>query len=304
MLFAPLVGGLPAFLMFLIKEAPMARTIWSGSISFGLVNVPIRLHSATRDRSVHLHLVTRDEGCRVRRKLVCPSTGEEVDYKETARGYEVAPDQYVIIGNDELENLKPEAARTMEIRDFVDLNDIDPVYYDNTYYITPDKNGTKAYQLLLQAMRERNKVAICRFVMRTREYLGAIRPMGNVLVLETMRHADEVVAPSELDLPKATEVDAREVEMAERLIAALEGPFEPEKYHDEYREALEELIQQKAAGQEVVAQPPAAEEAPRVINLMEALEQSLQQARKDSRKEEPSGKKAKKKGKTGRKKTA
>lgn len=164
----------------------MPRAMWSGSISFGLVNVPVRMYTAVRDRGVHFHRLSPDGTCRLRNKLVCPDTGQEFDFKDTARGYEIAPGQYVIMRDEELENLKPEAGRSIDIRDFVDLADIDPVYYDNTYYLAPDERGAKGYQLLLEVMKKQQKVGIAKFVMREKEYLAAIRPYKNALVLETM----------------------------------------------------------------------------------------------------------------------
>ncbi len=258
----------------------MARSMWSGSISFGLVNVPVKLYTAVRNKEVHFHMLTADGKCRVRRKLVCPDTGEEVEYADTTRGYEVAPDEYVVFTDDELDSLRPEANRTINITDFVDLADIDPVYFQKPYYLAPDTRAGKAYHLLLKAMRDSGKVAIATFVMRQKQYLAAIRPTKSLLTLETMNYADEIVEPSEVqgieDLPT---VDARELKMARQLIDALAGEFKPEKYRDEYREELLKIIEKKAQGEEVHIAPPA-EEPARVINLMKALEASLEEAKK------------------------
>src|SRR2546426_4331174 len=169
----------------------MSRAMWSGSITFGLVNVPIKLFPAVQDKDVHFHMLSKDGKCRLRRKLVCPETGKEYDFKETARGYEIAPDQYVIVHDEELRNLKPEAGRHIEITDFVDLEEIDPVYYNRPYWLAPDEKGAKAYQLLLNAMLETAKVGIAKFVMRGKEYLAAIRPREGALCLEIMNFAEE-----------------------------------------------------------------------------------------------------------------
>jgi DNA end-binding protein Ku len=255
----------------------MARPIWSGSISFGLVNVPVRLHTVVRDRQVHFHMMSADGACRLRRKLYCPDTGKEYDFGETARGYEVAPDQYVIIEDEELDRLKPEQGHAVEIQEFVDLTEIDPVYFDRPYYVEPDKGGAKGYRLLVEAIEHSGKVGIARFVMRQRQHLAVLRVRDHALVLETMHYHDEVAEVGELDLPdRKTSVNERERELAVQIIESMATTFEPERYTDEYREQLEELIRQRAAGVEETA----LEEAPpepggKVIDLMEALKRSL-----------------------------
>jgi DNA end-binding protein Ku len=259
----------------------MARAMWSGSITFGLVNVPIKLYTAVKEHEIHFHLLSPDGECRLRRKLVCPDTGEEFQFNQTVRGYEIAPDQYVIVQDEELKNLKPDAGRTIEITDFVDLTDIDPLYYNRPYYLAPDESGAKAYALLWQAMKESGKVGIAKFVMRGKEYLAAIRPLDELLCLETMHFDDEVLDAGELvEASSGISVAKKELDVAKQLVKALTTKFEPSKYNDDYREKVKELVEQKAAGEEVVVHEPEAEEAPRVINLMKALEESLQQARK------------------------
>jgi DNA end-binding protein Ku len=206
------------------------------------------------------------------------STGEEVPYEDIVKGYELTKERYVVITPDELETLDPEKSRTIDIEDFVDLADIDPVYYDHPYYLVPDKGATKAYGLLLNAMEESGKVAVARVVLRSKEHLVAIRPApGNVLTMETMLFADEVVPPEELDeLPEAKDLKAseRELTMAQQLIDSLSSDFEPQKYRDEYREKVLELIERKAAGEEIAVQPEAPEPK-KVPDLMAALEASL-----------------------------
>lgn len=268
----------------------MPRSIWSGAISFGLVNVPVRLVTATREHAIHFHMLTKDGTCRVRRKLVCPETGDEVDYKNTARGFEVAPDQYVLVSDEELSAVKPEARRTIEINEFVDLKAIDPIWYDAHYYLLPDESGAKAYRLLLDAMTAQHRVAVGHFVMRQKEHLVTIRPVGGVLMLHTMRYADEVLMQKDLEgLPREASAPKREMEVAQKLIDALTvKKFDPSKYHDDYRKKLEAMIRAKAEGERVVT-AAAEPEAPRVINLMEALRKSLDEAQHPG---EPPGRRA------------
>lgn len=283
----------------------MARAIWSGVISFGLVSVPVKLYSALRDRKVRLHMLSQDGHCRLRRKLYCPETGEEYDFQEAARGYEIAPDQYVLLKEDELEKIKAESGRAIELTDFVDLEEIDPIFYDRPYYLAPDEAGAKSYQLLLRAMTERGKVGMAKLVMRNREYLVALRPLGDVLGLETMRFAEDIRSPEkELDLPEAVELPDQELELAEKLIAALETDFEPARYHDEYRERLTELIEQKAEGEEIITQAPEEERRGEVVNLMDALKQSLEEVDAGSQKAKKSKKKDKKKTSKSKRKSA
>jgi DNA end-binding protein Ku len=251
------------------------RPIWSGAISFGLVNVPVKVFSATSSKDVRFHQLDAKSKSRIKQKRVSATTGEEVPFEEIIKAYEIAPDNYVTITPEELDALDPKATKTIDIEDFVDLDQIDPVYYDRPYYLVPDKGGQKAYALLRNAMRETNKVGIARVVLRTKQYLAAIRPKDDALVMETMLFADEVNPLDELDLPGPdVDVTEREEKMARSLIDSLTTDFEPDKYRDEYRERVLELIEQKASGQEIVVEE-SAEEAPRVIDLMAALEASL-----------------------------
>ena len=270
------------------------RPIWSGAISFGLVNVPVKLFSAVTSKDVRFHQLDARSNARIRQKRVSSATGEEVPFDNIVKGYEVSPDTYVTVTPDELDALDPKATKTIDIEDFVDLDTIDPVYYERPYYLVPDKGGAKAYALLRNAMRETNKVGIARVVLRTKQYLAAIRPLDQALVMETMLFADEVVPPDELELPAGdVEVTEREEKMARSLIDSLTADFEPDKYRDEYRERVLELIEQKASGQEIVVQE-SAEEVPRVVDLMAALEASLaavKGGKTDSPKNEPSDKK-------------
>jgi DNA end-binding protein Ku len=255
----------------------MARAIWSGAISFGLVNVPVKLFSATSPKAVRFHQVSAKTGARIRQKRVDPSTGEEVPYEEIVKGYEVSPDRYVLIDPEELDALDPKATKTVDIEDFVDLDEIDPIYYDHSYYLAPTAGGAKAYRLLLDAMRESGKVGIGRVVLRSKQQLCALRPTGEVLTLSTMLFGDEVLAPDRLDELDAVEdapASDRELQMAEQLINSLSREFDPSKYHDDYRERVIQLIERKAAGEEIAVEPEA-EEPAAAPDLMAALEASL-----------------------------
>jgi DNA end-binding protein Ku len=257
----------------------MPRSIWSGAISFGLVNVPVKLYSAVSKKTVRFHQLHDKDGVRIQQKRVCPADDEEVPYEHIVKGYEVSPDQYVVVTPDELDALEPQKTRTIDIEDFVDLDEIDPLYYDHPYYLLPDKSAAKPYRLLHQAMVEANRVAVARVVIRSKEQLVAIRPMDGVLAMSTMNFADEIVPTDAFDEPTAEDAETtkREVDMARQLIDSLATDWEPGKYHDTYRERVLELIEKKAQGEEIVLQP--AEEPKEVPDLMAALEASVQAAK-------------------------
>jgi DNA end-binding protein Ku len=262
----------------------MARAIWSGAISFGLVNVPVKLFSATSPKSVRFHQLSSKTGARIRQKRVDPTTDEEVPYEDIVKGYEITPDRYVLISTEELEALDPKATRTIDIEEFVDLAEIDPIYYDHSYYLAPAAGGAKAYRLLVDAMRESGKVGIGRVVLRSKQQLCALRPTGEALTLSTMLFGDEVLSPDrldELDSVNEAEASERELTMAQQLIDSLSSDFEPDKYHDEYRERVLDLIERKAAGEEIAIQPQA-EEPAAAPDLMAALEASLAAVGEDS----------------------
>jgi DNA end-binding protein Ku len=261
------------------KLTPMPRAIWTGSISFGLLNVPVKLYSAVSSRSLSFRELREGDNARIRHKRVAEEDGEEVPYEKIVKGYEIAPEQYVVLTRTELEELAPKKTKAIQIEDFVDLDEIDPVYFDRPYYLGPQPGAERAYALLVRAMREQRKVAIARFVMRNKESLAAIRATGAVLTLATMRFADEVVPPEQLDglLEGVEEVEpkGKEVEMAKALIDSLASEFDPSAYKDEYREELLALIERKARGEAVVSvegEAPKPTEAP---DLMAALEESL-----------------------------
>jgi DNA end-binding protein Ku len=286
----------------------MARSIWTGTISFGLVTVPVKMYSAVSRKTVRFHQLNKATGSRIAQKRVDPTTGDEVDYSDIVKGYELAPDRYVVIEPEELDGLDPKKTKTIDILDFVDLSEIDPIFYDHPYYLAPGTGGAKPYKLLLEAMRETNKVGIAKVVIRSKENLVALRPMeGDVLGMATMIFADEVIDPRRIDdLPEAddVEVNDRELAIAQQLVESLAGSFEPDKYTDTYREQVLELIEKKAAGEEIAVQPQAEEAAP-VPDLMAALKASLDAVRGDGTPpKKPAKKQAPAKKPAARKKTA
>jgi DNA end-binding protein Ku len=260
----------------------MPRAIWSGAISFGLVNIPVKLYSAVSRKTVRFHQLDSEDNQRIQQKRVNPRTGEEVAYESLVKGYEIGPDRYVVITPEELEALEPEKTRTIDIEDFVDLDEIDPIFYDHPYYLVPDTGADKAYKLLLDAMKESNKVAIARVVLRQKEHLVAIRPRDDVLTMETLLFADEVIEPDNIDeMPDGSKgkTTKKELEMAQQLIDSLSSEFEPEKYRDEYRDRVLDLIERKAQGEEIVVEAPK-EEPKKVPDLMAALEASIAGAKR------------------------
>jgi len=258
----------------------MPRAIWSGTISFGLLNVPVKLYSAVARRGISLREIRESDGARIKHRRVAEGTDEEVPYGEIVKAFEITPDRYVPLSKDEMGALAPEKTRAIDVQDFVDLDQIDPIYFDSPYYLGPAEGAEKAYSLLAKAMQESGKVAIARFVFRNKEHLAALRPSGDgVLTLTTMRFADEVVSPSELGdvLPEGKQkVAKKEVEMAEQLIDSLTTEFDPSAYRDEYREQLLELIERKAEGKDVLTAPETEEPQPtKAPDLMAALEESI-----------------------------
>jgi DNA end-binding protein Ku len=269
----------------------MPRAIWSGAISFGLVNIPVKLYNAVSPKSVSFNQLDARTGARIRYRKVSAADGEEVPAESIVKGYELPSGQYVTLGDDELAALDPEATRTVDIEQFVDLADIDPLLYDAAYWVAPDKATTKPYALLARAMEESNKVAVARFVMRSKQYLCAIRPKGGVLVLSTMIYADEINDPAQIgDIAalEGVEVSGKELEMARRLIESLSEDFDHERFEDTYRSRVLELIDRKAAGDVQVVEPtPVVQD--KVVDLMAALEASVAEA-KAARRRHPSAK--------------
>lgn len=261
----------------------MARPIWSGSVSFGLVNIPVKLFSAVSRKNVRFNQIEAATGSRIKQKRVSAATGEEVAYDDIVKGYELPSGEYVTIDEDELASLDPDAAKTIDLEEFVDLVDIDPIFYDSPYYLAPSPDTQKPYKLLVTAMEESGKVGIARFVMRTKQYLAAIRPVDGRLVLSTMVYADEIVAPAEVDLFDGlddVELKENELAMARQLISSLEADFEPNKHTDTYRLAVLDLIDRKIAGEDTVFVAPSDDEVGSVVDLMAALEASVAEAKK------------------------
>jgi len=254
----------------------LPRPIWSGSISFGLVNVPIKMYNSIKKKTLHFHQLRQSDGCRIRLKRVCATDDSEVANEQIVKGYEISPEQYVVVSQAELDALSPKASRSIDIEDFVQLEQIDPIYFEHSYYLVPDKGANKAYSLLLAAMKKSQRVAIARLVIRNKQYLTAIRPTERTLTLSTMYFADEIIAQTDIEgLPSLdSEPEKRELSIALQLIESLSTDFNPEKYHDEYREKVLAMIEKKAEGQQVISQP-AAEQGAKVIDLMAALEASL-----------------------------
>ena len=280
----------------------MPRAIWSGAISFGLVNIPVKLYSAVSRKTVRFNQLDGKDGTRIQQKRVNPNTGDEVPYERIVKGYELSPDRYVVIKPEELESVEPRKTHMIEIEDFVEIDQIDPIFYDHPYYLAPGKGATKAYALLLKAMEESGRVGIARVVIRSKEQLVALRAQDGVLHMETMLFGDEVISPESLEeIPDANELEAsaREVKMAGELIESLASEFDPGKYRDEYREQVLDLIERKAEGEEIAVQPQE-EERPEVPDLMAALEASIASAKRQggtAAEKKPAGKRSASNGK-------
>ena len=258
----------------------MARSLWTGSINFGLVNVPVKAFTAARDHDVHFHQLDKKSGSRIRYLMVSGDTGKEVDADDIALGYEVKSGRYVTFDAKEMDALRPKSTKVVEVSDFVDLDEIDPIYYENTYWLVPDGEAAKkSYQLLVAAMEDEQKVGVGAVVLRDRQHLAAVRPLDGVLAMSTMRFADEVVPRSDIaGLPRRVKADPKALKMAKQIIESLSSDWDPKQYHDTYTETLRKRIAAKNSGKEVVEEA----EAPkaRVLDLMAALEASVDAAKK------------------------
>jgi DNA end-binding protein Ku len=264
----------------------MARPVWSGTISFGLVNVPVKAYTAVRDHDVHFHQLDKKSGARVRNRKVSEKSGRDLDADDIEMGFEVRKGRYVTFDKKELEELRPRSTRTIDVTDFVALEDIDPIYYERTYWLGPaGEEGARPYQLLLAAMEDRGRVAIGTVAMRNKEYLTAVRPLDGVLAMSTMRFADEVVDRKEVEgLPSRRAKPApKELRLATQIIESLAGDWKPESYHDTYAEELKRRIVAKDKGKEIVEEPDV-EDGGKVLDLMEALEASVERAKGSRRK--------------------
>jgi DNA end-binding protein Ku len=252
-------------------------------VSFGLVNVPVKLTTAQSPKDVRFHQLHDADGARIQQKRVCSADGEEVDYNHIVKGYDLGGGRYVVMEPEELASIDVDMTRNIDIEEFVDLAEIDPVYFEKSYYLVPDGRADKPYALLVETMQRSGKVALGRFVLRTKQYLAALRARDGVLVLSTMLYADEVVDPEELEVPTAadTSPSERELKMASQLVESLSAPFDPAKYRDDYREKVLALIEAKADGEIITPPEPAGETAP-VVDLMAALEASLARAKQSA----------------------
>jgi DNA end-binding protein Ku len=260
----------------------MARPVWTGSISFGLVNVPVKAYTAVRDHDVHFHQLEKGTGARIRNRKVSEKTGREVKAAKIEMGFEVRKGRYVTFETDELSDLRPASTHAIEVTDFVALDDVDPIYYERTYWLGPDGDqGKEAYQLLLAAMEDRQRVAIGTVVMRNKQYLSAIRPLDGALAMSTMRFADEVVPRAEVDgVPaRRAKPEAKALKLATQIVDSLSADWKPEQYHDTYAEELRARIKAKDKGKDVVEAPEREEEKADVLDLMAALEASVDRER-------------------------
>ena len=262
----------------------MARAIWSGSISFGMVTIPVKLYGATESKDISFNLLHATDGTRLKQIRWCPTDEVEVPWSETVRGYEYAKGQYVVLTDEDFEKLPLPSKHVIELSAFVEAQEIDPVFYERSYYLEPEDRAKKAYALLMRALEEKGLIAVATITIRKKEQLCALRPHSGVLVLETLYYADEVRARPDTEV-SGTKVTDRELEMASTLIELLRKPFDPEEYHDHYREALEQLIEAKQEGREVVTSPEAPET--KVIDLADALRRSVEAAKKSAKPKTP-----------------
>jgi DNA end-binding protein Ku len=257
------------------------RAIWKGSISFGLVNIPIALYPATRKEELKFRLLRKTDLSPVNYKRVAEKDGREVPWDQIVKGYEYEKGKYVVLKEEDFQRVDLEATQTVDIKDFVDVDEIDPMFFYKPYYLEPQKGGDKAYALLRDSLQESNKVGIAKVVIKTRQYLAGVKPEDGALVLELMHFADELADTEKLHVPKKVEVGKREMNMAKALIDSMSAKWNPEKYHDEYREALMEVIEEKveAGGKEIETKPKKAPKPTKVIDLVEVLQQSLAEAK-------------------------
>ena len=257
----------------------MARAIWKGSIGFGLVNIPIALYPATRREELKFRLLRKSDLSPVNYKRVAEKDGKEVSWDQIVKGYEYEKGKYVVLKDEDFERVDLEATQTVDIQDFVDQEQIDPMFFYKPYYLEPQKGGDKAYALLRDALKDSGKVGIAKVVIKTRQYLAGVKPEDGALVLELMHFADELADPGKLHVPKKTELGKREMNMAKSLIDSMSAKWNPEKYKDDYREALMEVIEEKveAGGKEIEEKPKKAPKPTKVIDLVSVLQKSLDQ---------------------------
>lgn len=260
------------------------RAIWKGAISFGLVNVPISLYPATKSEELNFHLLRRSDLSPIKYKRVAEADGKEVPWDQIAKGYEYEKEKFVIVTDEDFRRANIEATQTINVIEFVRLGEIDPVFFDRPYYLEPQKAGAKAYALLREALNKMGMVGIAKVVLKTRQHLAAVKPEQNALVLELMHFAEELVSPKSLQIPNGTNLGSRELQMASELIDRLSEHWQPDKYHDDYRHALIELINKKVelGGRTPAGEKPSKRPSTKVIDLVSVLQQSLEQAGKTS----------------------
>jgi DNA end-binding protein Ku len=256
----------------------MPRAIWKGAVSFGMVSIPIKLYTATEEKDVSFHLLHKKDHARIKQQRYCPEDEQVVEWDELVRGYEIAPDQYVIMEPEDFEKVPVDSTHTIEITDFVPAEQIDPIYYQKTYYLEPERVGGKPFALLREVLNDSDLVAIAKVTLRQKEHLCTLRVHDGTIALETMFYADEIRASQDLDVPEDVKITDRELKMARSLVEMLKGDFEPEKYQDNYRDALLHLIEAKAEGQEIKKPAPA---VGKVTDLMEALRVSVEAAKRE-----------------------
>jgi DNA end-binding protein Ku len=260
----------------------MAHAIWSGAINFGLVTIPVKLFTAVRTNDLRFNFLHKKDDGRIYNERHCTVCGEKVEYADLVRGYEYEKGHYVTLADDDFKSVLPEATQSVEIVEFVDLDQINPMYFDTPYYLEPEKKGRHAYALLRESLREAGKVGIAKVVIRSREHLAALKPNGEALVLELMHFADELVAQSDFDFPELKEkVAPAELKVAKLLIDTMSvDAFEPEKFHDDYKEAVMSMIDARVAGEEVATPETKRPAATNVVNLMDVLQRSLEQSKR------------------------
>lgn len=254
------------------------KTMWKGAIQFGLVSIPIRMYTATEEKSIHFHQLHDKDHGRIRYQRVCSLDGEEVPYEDIIRGFEIEKDRYVVLDDGELEAIPVASTRAIEIAQFVQIQDIDPIYFQKSYYLAPDEIGAKPYHLLRTVLQDTGRVAVAKIAIREKEHLAVIRPAGDALLLETMYWPDEIREVPVEELRGKVDLRPQEVSMAKSLIENLTEDWQPEEFRDEYREAVLDVISRKAAGEEIAAPP--VPEAPQVIDLMAALKASVEASKK------------------------
>lgn len=262
----------------------MPHPIWTGAVAFGLLRIPVKVYTAVRSNELHFHFLHKTDEGRIQNVRRCALDAQDVSYADIVRGYEYEKGRYVLISDEELERLHPEATQTVEIMEFVDVAEIDPMYFDAPYYLEPEEQARNVYALLREALAQSGKVGIARVVLRSREHLAALKPDGQMLTLELMHFADEIVEQTEFDLPKEEPVDEKELNVARMLIDAMTAPFDPEKFHDTYREGLWKMIQARAAGKTFPkAAVPKPLPIPKNAALIDLLQQSLEHSGKPRR---------------------